>query len=252
MSTVNGGEPITESSPLTERLTYAKVGIVGPTGHGKSYLTKTMDIETTGYINMERKPLPYRQTQPFRYMTMPKTWASYKQALIDYGGLSDKAEIQEKAKPIKRIVLDSQTMAFATLNKEMNINFSGFDVYKNYNRQVYEYLEILKSVEKDVLIFSHDEIVKLDEGSKKKMMSVHGKEFEGKIEQHFTIVLFTGTRLKEGKPTYFLRTFEQDASTKVPEGMFPDKNGDNLLEIPNDGKYILDCVESYYTIPVKK
>jgi len=241
----NGGEPKTESSPLqTERSAYGKVGIVGPTGQGKSYLTKTLDRLTTGYINMERKPLPYRAEQPFKHMAMPKAWAGYKKALEDYANNPE----------ITRIVLDSQTMAFGTLNKEMNQNFGGYDVYKNYNRQVYEYLELLKSIEKDILIFSHDEIVKLDEGSKKKMMSVHGKEFEGKIEQHFTIVLFTGTRMKDGKPNYFLRTFEQDASTKVPEGMFPNPkdNNNNFLEIPNDGKYILDCVEQYYTIPVTK
>lgn len=244
MSTTNGGEPKTESSPLTERTAYGKVGIVGPTGQGKSYLTKTLDPLTTGYINMERKPLPYRREVPFKFMAMPKAWAGYKKALEDYSTNPE----------VKRIVLDSQTMAFGTLNKEMNQNFSGYDVYKNYNRQVYEYLELLKSIEKDILIFSHDEIVKLDEGSKKKMMSVHGKEFEGKIEQHFTIVLFTGTRIKDGRPQYFLRTFEQDASTKVPEGMFPNPkdNNTNFLEIPNDGKYILDCVESYYSMPVSK
>lgn len=237
-----------ESPPEEERLYYAKAGIIGPTGTGKSYLSKTCDVETTGYINMERKPLPYKQTKPFPFMANPKNWASYKQALIDMGGLSDKPEIQERFANVKRLILDSQTMAFNTLNKEMSLNFSGYDIYKNYNRQVYEYLEILKDIKKDILVFSHDEWLKVDGEGRKRMMAVHGKEFEGKIEQHFTICLFTGTRLKDGKPEYYLRTFEQETSTKVPEGMFPDKNGNNLLEIPNDGKYIFDCIEKYYTV----
>lgn len=227
-----------EQAPVSQRSFYGKLAIVGPTGAGKSYLAKTADRATTGYINMERKPLPFKDGGPFLNMGQPKNWSSFKANLEKYG--ADPA--------IKRIIIDSQTMAFNTLNKEMSMNFSGFDIYKNYNRQVYEYIELLKNIEKDIIVFSHDEWLKVEGEGKKRMMSVHGKEFEGKIEQHFTIVLYTGTRMKDGKPQYFLRTFEQDTSTKVPEGMFPDKNGENLLEIPNDAKYIFDCMESYYSI----
>jgi len=227
-----------KESPVLERTFYSKIAIVGPTGTGKSYLSKTVDRETTGYINMERKPLPFKDGGQFKHMGMPKNWPSFKANLEKYG-----------ADPtIKRIIIDSQTMAFNSLNKEMSVNFTGFDIYKNYNRQVYEYIEILKNIEKDIIVFSHDEWLKVEGEGKKRMMSVHGKEFESKLEQHFTTVLYTGSRMKDGKPQYFLRTFEQDTTTKVPEGMFPDKNGDNLLEIPNDGKYIFDCTETYYSI----
>jgi hypothetical protein len=227
-----------EQAPPLKRSFYGKLAIVGPTGAGKSYLSKTADRDTTGYINMERKPLPFKEGGPFKFMGMPKTWASFKDNLEKFGANPE----------IKQIIIDSQTMAFNTLNKEMAVNFQGFDVYKNYNRQVYEYIEILKNIEKDVIVFSHDEWLKVEGEGKKRMMSVHGKEFEGKIEQHFTIVLYTGTRMKDGKPQYFLKTFEMDTSTKVPEGMFPDKNGNNHLEIPNDGKYIFDRMSEYYSL----
>lgn len=236
MSTQSGAEQ--KQSSALKRSFWGKVAIVGPTGAGKSYLSKTVDRETTGYINMERKPLPFKDGGQFKHMGMPKNWSSFKANLEKYG--TDPT--------IKRIIIDSQTMAFNTLNKEMAVNFSGFDIYKNYNKQVHEYIELLKNIEKDIIVFSHDEWLKVEGEGKKRMMSVHGKEFEGKIEQHFTIVLYTGTRMKDGKPQYFLRTFEQDTSTKVPEGMFPDKNGDNFLEIPNDGKYIFDSIEKYYSI----
>lgn len=246
----NGGDP-RESSPLqTERVFYAKVGIIGPTGSGKSYLTKTCNERITGYINMERKPLPYEDKE-FPTMAMPKTWAAYKAALTDYGGLGSDPS---KFKHITQIILDSQTMAFNTLMKEMAQNFSGFDVFKQYNRQVYEYLELLKSIEKDIIVFSHDEWLKVEGEGKKRMMAVHGKEFEGKIEQHFTTVLFTGSRMKDGKPSYFLKTYEQETSTKTPERQFPNPkdNNNNFLEFPNDGQYIFDCVKTYYTRKAKK
>ena len=234
-----------------ERSFYAKIAVVGPTGTGKSYLSKTCDVETTGYINMERKPLPYRQTQPFKYMSQPKSWTDFKKAIEDFGKLEGlSASGKTDFSKIKRIIIDSQTMAFNTLNKEMNANFTDTWVaYRNYNKQVYEYLEMLKGIEKDVIVLAHDEWLKLEGEGKKRMMAVHGKEFEGKIEQHFTTVMYTGSRMKDGKPNYFIRTFEPETSTKVPEGMFPDKDGNNLLEIPNNGKYIFDAAEEYYSIP---
>ena len=223
---------------MEKQRTHAKVAVVGPSGTGKSYLSKTADKETTGYINMERKPLPYKGGN-FKFMGNPANWKSFMGNLKVYG---DNPEI-------KTIIIDSQTMAFNVLNKEMSQNFSGFDIYKNYNRQVYEYLELLKNIEKDIIVLSHDEWLKLEGEGKKRMMAVHGREFEGKIEQHFSIILYTGTRLQNGKPEYFLRTFEVDTSTKVPEGMFAPKEGAQTpIEIPNDAQFIFKALEDYYTI----
>lgn len=214
-----------------ERTYYGKVAIVGPSGTGKSYLSKFANRETTGYINIERKPLPYK-AEAFTHEGRPKNWTAFMKNLKDY---ADNPEI-------KNIIIDSQTIAFNICQKEMQSNFSGYDIYKAYNREVYSYLELLKNIEKDVIVLSHDEVLKLDEGSKVKRMTVHGKEFEGKIEQHYTIVLYTGTRLKEGRPEYFLRTFEVDTSTKVPEGLFGEE-----LEIPNNAQYIFDALAAYYS-----
>lgn len=220
------------------RISYGKIAIVGTSGSGKSYLSKTLDIETTGYINVERKPLPYRQNKQFKYHGQPKTWSGFKKCLEDYTNNPE----------VKVIVIDSQTGALDLLNREMQTNFSGWDIAKNYNRQVYEYLEIMKGIEKDMIILSHDELVKLDDKSSQKRMVVHNKEYEGKLERQYTCVLYTGTRIKDGKPQYFLKTFELDSSSKTPEGLFPDKDGENLLEIPNDGNYILKCVQDYYSV----
>ncbi len=230
-------EPNEKVSNGSERLYWAKVAIVGPTGSGKSYLTKTANRKTTGYINTENKPLPYK-TEPFVFEGKPKTWSGFIKNLKDYAQNPD----------ITDIIIDSQTMALQRLNREMQTTFSGWDIAKNYNRSAYEYFELMKSIEKDVIVISHDEFVKVDDGTKQKRMTIHNKEYEGKVEEQYTIVLYTGTRVKDNKPEYFLRTFEQDTSTKTPEGLFPDKNGNNLLEIPNDAAYILKSVKAYYTV----
>lgn len=221
---------IKSESKEKERTYYGKVAIVGPSGSGKSYLTKTADRETTGYINMDRQPLPYKST-PFKHEGRPKTWSGFLKNLRDYGENPE----------IERIIIDSQTFAFNSLNKEMSQNFSGYDVYKNFNKQVYEYLEVMKNIEKDILIISHDELLNV-EGEKVKRMSVQGKEFEGKIEQHFSIVLYATSRIKEGKAEYFLKVFEPGTSAKVPEGLFGLQ-----LEIPNDAAFIFNALEQYYS-----
>lgn len=218
-----------------ERTYFAKVAIVGQSGTGKSYLSKTANKETTGFVNVERKPMPYK-TEPFKNEGRPRNWTGFMKNLTDY----------IKNPEIETIIVDSQTMALNILNKEMSNMFTGYDIYKNFNKEVYNYLEILKNAEKDIIVLSHDEIVPID-GEKVKRMSVHGKEFEGKIEQHFSIILYTGTRIKENKPEYFLKTFEVGTSTKVPEGLFPDEKGNTLSEIKNDANYIFESLKEYYS-----
>jgi len=229
----------TEKKKEQKRLYWAKVAIVGASGTGKSYLSKTADLDTCGYVNIERKPLPYRQDKAFKFIGQPKSWSSFIKNIEDFSNNPE----------IKTMIIDSQTMAFNILQKEMGQNFSGFDIYKNYNRKVYEYLELLKNIPKDVIVLSHDELIKLDEGSKVRRMAVHGKEFEGKIEQHYSVILFTGTRLNNSKPEYFLKTFESDTSTKVPECLFSkDSTSETPMEIANDAKFIFEKLDEYYTV----
>ena len=219
------------------RYEYGKIAVVGTSGSGKSYIAKTLDTETTGYVNVERKPLPFKLEKQFKYHGKPKTWAGYIQCIKDYAANPE----------VKTMFLDSQTAALDILNREMQTNFTGWDIPKYYARAVYEYLELMKGIEKDMIILSHDELVKLDDKSSQKRMVVHNKEYEGKLERQYTCVLYTGTKISNGKPQYFLKTFELDSSSKTPEGLFPDKDGQNLLEIPNDGAYIFKCVAAYYT-----
>lgn len=217
----------TEQKP---RIYYAKVAVVGQSGTGKSYMTKTADRETTGLINFEQKPLPYK-AEPFKYEGRPSTWAGFIKNFADYVANPD----------IKHIVIDSFTFALNSLIKEMSSRYTGYDIYKFYNKEVYEFLEKLRKAEKDIILFAHDELTRDDSGEKMKRMATHGREFDGKLEQHFTIVLYTGTRYKDSTPSYFLKTFEPGTSAKSPEGLFPS------IEIPNDSAYVFTQLAEYYS-----
>lgn len=217
-----------------ERTDFAKVLVIAPSGYGKTFLSKTADLDKTGYINAENKPLPFKGN--FKFHGKPKTWAGFLKNLEDYGNNQE----------IDNIIIDSQSMALDTLHAEMKQNFKGFEVYGNYNTQVKRYLDLMKAINKDIIVLSHDESIVVD-GYKQKRAKVHGKEFEGRLEAHYTIVLFGGKKLEDNKPRYFLKTFEEDTSSKVPESMFPGKDGSNLLEIANDAKYIFESLEKYYS-----
>jgi hypothetical protein len=217
-----------------ERTDFAKVLVIAPSGYGKTFLSKTADLDKTGYINAENKPLPFKGN--FKFHGKPKSWNGFLKNLEDYGNNQE----------IESIIIDSQSMALDTLHAEMKQNFKGFEVYGNYNTQVKRYLDLMKAINKDIIVLSHDESIIVD-GYKQKRAKVHGKEFEGRLEAHYTIVLFGGKKLEDNKPRYFLKTFEEDTSSKVPESMFPGKDGSNFLEIPNDAKYIFDSLEKYYS-----
>lgn len=211
-----------------KRIDYGKVLVVGPSGCGKSYIAKTANPETTGYINAEREPLPFKGS--FKFTGKPKTWSGFLKNLEDYGNNPE----------ITHIIVDSQSMAFDMLHNEMKASFKGYDVYSNYNKELHKYFNLIKNIDKDIIVLSHDETL-VQEGFKQRKAKVHGKEFEGRVEAQYTIVLFADKKLREGKPEYFLRTFQEDTSTKVPEGLFNHK-----LEIPNSAKYIFEALASYY------
>lgn len=213
----------------TGRIDYGKVLVIGPSGYGKSYLAKTANLETTGYVNVERKPLPFKAS--FQFMGRPKTWAGFLKNITDYS----------ENPLVERIIIDSQSMAFDMLHLEMKDTYDGFKIYSNYNTEVARYFNLLRNVQKDVIVISHDETL-ADQGYKMRKAKVHGKEFEGRVEAYYTTVLFADKRLKDGKPEYFLQTFQEDTSTKVPEGLFNDE-----LEIPNSAEYIFTALENYYS-----
>ncbi len=222
----------TKSSSLDNgngRTDYGKVLIVGPSGYGKSYLAKTADLETTGYVNAERKPLPFKAM--FKFMGRPKTWAGFLANIKDYGENPE----------VRTIMIDSQSMAFDMLHLEMKDTFDGFKIYSNYNTEVARYFNLIRNIQKDVIVISHDETL-AEQGFKMRKAKVHGKEFEGRVEAYYTTVLFADKRLRDGKPEYFLKTFQEDCSTKVPEGLFGDD-----LEIPNSASYIFNSLREYYS-----
>lgn len=206
---------------------YYKILYLSQPGKGKTYSFINLDRNTTGFINTDDKPLPF--DDPFKYYAKPRKFAGVMKALEDYANNPE----------IKVIVLDTVTCAIDMLLDEMRTNFKGFDVWTNYNIQFRKFIMLIKSIQKEVFITGHYEILNI-EGESEKRLKVHGKEHEGKVELHFTVVLFADVKFKDNKPDYYFRTVQEGTSARCPPKIF-----DGALTLPNDSKIILDKVVEF-------
>lgn len=213
---------------------YYKVLLVGMSGKGKTYTFRNLDPNTTGFINVENKPLPFKNNFK-HYIKAPNYVDAYK-ALIEYG----------KDPEITSIVFDSFGAYMESVLSEARKTKKNFDVWNMYNEEIGKLFDMVKRVPKHIFISAHYEILGI-EGNMEKRVKIKGKEWEGQVEKEFTIVLYADSVLdmKLGRPEYFYHLYLDNASAKCP----PDIFGGESFKIPNDAKIMLDKINEFSRIP---
>lgn len=207
---------------------YHKICLVSSPGKGKTYSFRNMDEAKTGFINAENKPLPFDKN--FKYYAKPKKFSGALKAIEDYA----------KNPEINCIVLDSMSEVFGMLIEEMRANFRGFDVWDNYNKGITKFMNLVKSVEKEMFLTAHYEVINI-EGEPEKRIKTKGKEWEGMIEKEFTVVMYADSKFVNDKPSYFFKLAAEGSSAKCPPKIF----GEEVFKIPNDSQAILDKVVEF-------
>lgn len=207
---------------------YYKILVISQSGKGKTYSLRNMDRSKTGYVNGENKPLPF--DKPFKYHARPKKFAGIMKALEDFA----------KNPEIEVIIFDGFNMSLDNLLEEMRFNFKGYEIWSNFNIKVAELNNLIKKIDKEVVVMGHYEILN-SEGDKEKRLKVHGKEHEGRIESHYTIVFYADGKIKDNKPDFYFVTTGEGLSAKCPPGIF----GEDVFKIPNDMKEIVDKVVEF-------
>ncbi len=207
-----------------------KVLIVGASGRGKTFALRNLNPNTTGLINVENKPLPFKNE--FKYHFRPTKFIDAYNKLVEFGQNPD----------INIIVIDSLSAYTDLLLGELRVKYKGFDIWSNYNLEVGKLLDMIKRVPKEVYVTAHYEILGI-EGVQEKRVKVKAKEWEGQIEKEFTIVLYIDSKLKDGKPVYFLNAYQEGTSAKCP----PDLLGKDLLSITNDLGLVSQKINEYYS-----
>ncbi len=208
---------------------YYKVLLVSQSGKGKTYSARNLDRETTGFINVENKPLPFKGQ--FKYHTRCSTYKEAYNALIEYAKNPD----------IKVIVFDSFSAYVELLLLECRKTKKGFDVWNLYAEEIGIVLNMLKRVPKEVYVTAHYEILS-PEGTPEKRVKVKGKEWEGIIEKEFTIVLYADRKQNEkGETEAWFDTSLEGSSSKCP----PDLISGGKSKFDNDMAFIQECIEEY-------
>jgi hypothetical protein len=205
---------------------YYKVLLVGQSGKGKTFSFRNMNPETVGFINVEDKPLPFKNK--FKNHSRPKNTTEVKTALKKYADDTT----------VTAICLDSLSAYMDMLLSECRATKKGFEIWGAYNEEIGKFLNYIKSIQKEVFITAHYEVLGI-EGNQEKRVKVKGKEWEGVVEKEFTVVLYADNKFSDkGLPEYHLNAVKEDTSAKCP----PDLLGTGVIKIDNDCNLILEKI----------
>ena len=183
-----------------------KILIVGQSGMGKTYSLRNLDPETTAFINMESKPLPF--INKFKYYSEPDNYTQAYNDLIQFA----------KEESVKLVVLDSFSAYAESFLKTARDTHDGWDVWNFYNKEIGKLMFVIKKYPKHLITTAHYEWIETEEGAVEKRVMVKGKEWKGMIEKEFTIVLYANMVFNsDNKREYrFMLNSDGKSSAKTP------------------------------------
>jgi hypothetical protein len=206
---------------------YYKILLVSQSGKGKTYSFRNLNQETTGFINGENKPLPFKNN--FKYHGKPTA----------SGGVFAALKAYAENKEINCIVIDSLSAVLDMFLTEAKASKKGYDIWNYYNELISKFLSEVKKVEKEVFLTAHYEWIQDENGAKERRTKTQGKTWEGWIEKEFSIVMFVDRRLDEDKKVEAWFDLALDASSsKCPPEIF----GESTFRIPNDSNFVLEKI----------
>jgi len=191
--------------------------LVGMSGKGKTMAFRNMDPETTGFVNMESKPLPFLNT--FKNYSTPNNWQECYQKLIEYA----------KDSSIKVVILDSFSSYIDSVLKTARDTKRGFDIWNSYNEEIGKLLYLIRKYPKYIVVTAHYEWVETEEGAVEKRVMVKGKEWKGMIEKEFTMVHYADMNVIDKKRDYYI-TLNSDgkSSAKTPPMFLDDEDQERI------------------------
>jgi len=245
---------------LQQRIQLPNIFIVGPSGSGKTSSFRNLPPEKTAIINVNRKALPFRGAQKFKYNKM----------VSNYGDVSQELQLGFGINPaIDIIVIDDFTSTDESIVKSCRTTYNGYEIYAKHNEKVRDIIAISKNLTetqfkqnseihrqpKWIIFTGLDELYDIvqPDGSNKttRRIKVEGRELRGTIEKEFTIVLFTEVRQapsmgsKVGEMEYkFITNADGICSAKTPMDLFKDKLIDNDLNM------VIEELKKYYELPL--
>jgi len=217
------------------------IGIVGPTGTGKSTSIKHLDPKETYIINVAKKELPFKGADKL-----------YNADNKNYKEIDDANEItrwlktiSEKAPHIKNIVIEDSNyiMGFNLMEKATETGFTKFTLMA---RDMVDLFRTARKLRDDlkVFYFTHPETVEDGGEIIGYKIKTAGKMIDSQIglEGLLTICLYTHVEeTKDGASNYYFVTNKfRKYPAKSPDGMFTE------IKVPNNLKLVSDTIDEYY------
>lgn len=205
--------------------------VLGFTGEGKSYSIKNLNPEDTGIIQINSKPLPFRNNQDF---------AKRIRVSCDF------MDIQRALLQAKSSVIVIDDFQYLMINEQLKIameNLRGDAVFAHYHQLAYKAWSVLNCAihqvapSKRVYILSH-----LDEENGRQKMRTIGKMFDNIVIPEAMVTTVLQTKIQDGQ-NYFQTKNNGFNIVKTPEGLF------DLDLIPNDLEFVDSAICEYYGIP---
>jgi adenylate kinase family enzyme len=247
--------PYAESLSTKEKLMQIEdipfILIIGPSGSGKTTSFRNLDRNTTEFINIEEKHLPF--PKKFKHTHRPLVGAIKGQGLEDDIDPSiaitnfKKAMVESIQNPKTDLIVvdgfyqwDNLTISASRMTQR------GYDIYNDHNERVKRVLLRYRACGKPMVWTGLDDTITINKGEEvdvyARRCKVYGRECAGGIEAAFTIVLWMETVKQPDKSLkYFFRTHGDGmCSAKTPLGMFKEDLIDNDLQM------VLDRIWEFY------
>jgi len=217
------------------------IGIVGPTGTGKSTSIKHLDPKETYIINVAKKELPFKGAEKL-----------YNRENRNYDEIDDANLISQRlrklsndAPHIKNIIIEDSNyiMGFNMMAKATETGFTKFTLMA---RDMVDLFRTARALRDDLKVFYFTHPETIEDGGEiiGYKIKTAGKMIDNQIvlEGLLTVCLYTFVEeSKDGTSTYsFLTNRFRKYPAKSPDGMFTD------VKVPNNLKLVAETIDEYY------
>jgi len=217
------------------------IGIVGPTGTGKSTAIKYLDPKETFIINVAKKELPFKGSEKL-YCKENKNYKEMDSAVDITQQLK---RISNEQPHIKNIIIEDSNyiMGFSIVSKATEVGYTKFSVMA---RDMVEMFREARKLREDITVFyiTHPETIEDGGEIVGYKIKTAGKLIDNQVllEGLLTVCLYTYVEeSKDGTATYNLLTNRyKKMPAKSHDGMFAD------VKIPNNLQLVVDTVKAYY------
>ena len=217
------------------------IGIVGPTGTGKSTSIKFLDPKSTYIINVAKKELPFKGAEKL-YNTENKNYKEVDDANEITRLLKT---ISDKAPHIKNIVIEDSNyiMGFNMIAKATETGYTKFTLMAKDMVELFREARKLRD-DLTTFYFTHPETIEDGGEIIGYKIKTAGKLIDNQIvlEGLLTVCLYTHVdENKDGTASYnFITNRWKKYPAKSPDGMFSE------IKIPNNLQLVVDKVSEYY------